>query len=318
MTETVEDLVARDFININIAFQVAQKPSETAKEIVDTLNIIFENAEKRGKNAEDILNIILDAAQEHGTESKDIMINSINRFKVALEHQKKAQDINDKAWDLFIDSNRSSRNWLDWLGNSDPLSDTPNLWQQTVYRNPDGVDFKVIEQNTGYVEANNGSIQVSTLVNVDLTKHKYLAWDWKAIELPPDGNLLFDETDDQAIQLVVTFQLPDGTVKAIDYVWDTNAPIGTEHKRNVGFPGFQRELSYLVVESGTEYQNQWRPVRRNLIEDFQKVFPDLPLPSRVKSVTVQTNSWRTNTKSSGEVGQIRFTDKRLSEGEKLH
>ena len=318
MFEALKDLVDKGLIDISTTFKVAREPRNTAEDILNIVNIILETVQKRGENPEDVLNIILASTQEHGKASKDFMINAINSIIAALDHQKNAQDINDKAWDLFIDSNRSSRDWLDWLGNPDPLSDTPNLWQQTVYRNPDGVDFKVTGQNTGYVEANNGSIQVSTLVNVKLPEYKYLAWDWKAIELPPKGDLRNDETDDQAIQLVVTFQLPDGNVKALDYVWDTNAPIGIDHERNVGFPGFQRELSYLVVESGTEYQNQWRPVRRNLIEDFQKVFPDLPLPSRVKSVTVQTNSWRTNTKSAGEVGQIRFTKDPLSEEVKLY
>ncbi len=113
------------------------------------------------------------------------------------------------------------------------------------------------------------------------------------------GDLRNDETDDQAIQIVVTFKLPDGSVKGLDYVWDTNALRETIHKRKVGFPGFQRELSYLVVESGTEYQNQWRSVRRNLFKDFQTVFPEeQERPKSVKSVTVQTNSWRTNTKSA--------------------
>lgn len=325
MFETVKDLVSKDFIDINIAFQAAQKPSATAKDIVDTLNIIFKDAKERGKNAEDILNVILDAAQEHGTESKEIMINTINHFKIALEHQKKAQDINRTARKLFGAATRLPRTWLDWLGNINPSSDTPNLWQKTVYRNPDGVNFKVTEQNTGYVEANNGSIQVSTLVNVDLNERKYLAWDWKAIELPPKGDLRKDETDDQAIQVVVVFELPglQGS-KALNYVWDTNAPIGTKHKRMVGFPGAQYELSYLVVESGVvdsegnDKRNKWQSVRRNLIEDFREVFPGERDPTHIQSVTVQTNSWRTNTKSAGEVGQIRFTKELLSEEEILH
>ena len=62
-------------------------------------------------------------------------------------------------------------------------------------------------------------------------------------------------------------------------------------------------------------------VKRGMFDDFtvvrpekieaaiQKVFPEeQELPRSVKSVTVQTNSWRTNTKSAGEVGQIRFTN----------
>ncbi len=262
------------------------------------------SAEKLQKAEEALLKLNFLEAREHGL--------------AAQKHEQNAQSINNKALDLFVDANRPPRTWLDWLGNPDPLSGMPNLWQRTVYKPGDGVSFKVTEEDTGYVEANNGSIQVSTLVNVDLTKHKYLAWDWKAIELPPKGDLRNDETDDQAIQVVVTFQLPDGSPKLLDYVWDTNAPIGTVHEREVGFPGLKRDLSYLVVESGTEYQNQWRPVRRNLVEDFKQVFRNSPEPSLVKSVTVQTNSWRTETKSAGEVGQIRFTKELLSDEEKLH
>ena len=257
-------------------------------------------------------------------------INAAQEYKdAAAEPYNTYEENKAKAWKLFKERKRE-RLSLEWERNPSDCSVVPYPWQRTVYIPGAGTKFCVTENNAGYVEADQASIQISAFANVDLEKNQYIAWDWRAIELPPNGDLRQDYLDDQAIQVVVIFAsilnssgaiISPGTFEynALNYVWDTNAPIDTIYRgREVGFEKFAFPLNYLVVETGTEYAKQWRPVRRDLIEDFKKVFPDSPEPSLVKSITVQTNSWRTGTKSAGEVGQIRFTKELLSDEEKLH
>jgi hypothetical protein len=129
-----------------------------------------------------------------------------------------------------------------------------------------------------------------------------MTWSWKAVTLPTNGDvrthaatpIVGDNRNDKAVQVVVGF---DGKY-AINYSWDTTAPVGTA----VTEWSPVTQIKTIIVESGRAHLNQWMNVRVNLYQDFQHLYRTKP--GKVVAVSVQTNSNHTGTHSDGYIGAI--------------
>lgn len=208
---------------------------------------------------------------------------------------------------------------MDWTGHVGP-NGVPSPWTKTSYFPGKGVSASVNNDSGPPVlnlKTDAGSIQINTLVNVPLDIYRHVSWDWRLLEAPPDGDCRVKATDDQGIQVVLVFLDNNNQVHALNYCWDSNAPVGTTLTREVGFPGFSFPLTYLVIESGSDPDQTWRKVRRNLSEDIATVFPGSTRLSLVASVTVQSNGQYTGATTSGEVSEILFTREALPQGRML-
>jgi hypothetical protein len=95
------------------------------------------------------------------------------------------------------------------------------------------------------------------------------------------------------VELFTGTTLPFATLM---YVWDPNA--ATE--RVVAYPRTSR-VQYLVVESGTAAVGRWHSYRRNVVEDYRRVFGGEP--GRIRHVglladsddlKLRTDSWFAN------------------------
>ncbi len=228
-----------------------------------------------------------------------------------------------RAIELIRDGTRESRFSLDWRGKKN-AEGIPYPWFKTVYIEGKKVAFRVNDKGYSQLEADQGSLQISSLVNVDVAQYPFLNWVWRVDKLPKEGNAKYEKTDDQAIQIVATFELPPETtditalpknrsVSALNFVWDSNASKGTiVRNRKVGYLQFQHPINYLVLRTGSEDVGTWQRETINLLDAFAQAFPNKPAPERVIGITVQTNSQNTKTVSGGSVGQIRFTKEPLS------
>ena len=87
--------------------------------------------------------------------------------------------------------------------------------------------------------------------------------------------------------------------RIIGYIWDTTAPVGSIFKSEK-----TGTVTYIVVESGTAKLGQWITERRNVAEDFKKVYGDDADNPGAVSVSVDSD----DTKSSAEafIGTILF------------
>jgi Protein of unknown function (DUF3047) len=136
---------------------------------------------------------------------------------------------------------------------------------------------------------------------IDLKETPILEWSWKAVTLPAKGDSRKKETDDQAAQIYVGWRrFPDAVrSRIIGYVWDTTAPVGTiVRSEKTG------TITYVVVRSGKEHLGKWLTERRNVAEDFRKIYGETPENPGGVSVGIDSN----DTKSSAEsyVGPIVF------------
>jgi hypothetical protein len=152
------------------------------------------------------------------------------------------------------------------------------------------------------MKSQNEGSTINKELKLDLKPTCVLQWRWKAVILPKGGDSRKKETDDQAVQIYVTFPRFPQAVRSriIGYVWDTTAPAGT-------IVGSQKAgtVTYVVVRSGAEGLGKWFTESRNVCDDYKSIYgEELAEPAGAVSVAIDSN----DTKSAAEsyVGEILF------------
>ena len=141
------------------------------------------------------------------------------------------------------------------------------------------------------------AVRIGRALKIDPAKTPWLVWDWKALVLPEGGDVRDLKRNDQAGRVMVAFE----GMKGILYVWDTTAPVGTEVRPDE-LELFQRVL--IVVRSGPGELGHWLSERRNVVEDFRRLFGGEPPP--IKLIGVESHSNDTRTRTSIRFGRLRF------------
>ena len=192
----------------------------------------------------------------------------------------------------------------DW--SKQPLGKTgiPNGWQGQNWGSPK-YDFVIEADGQArvlHMKSQNDGSTINKELKLDLKPTCVLQWRWKAVILPKGGDSRKKETDDQAVQIYVTFPRFPQAVRSriIGYVWDTTAPVGT-------IVGSQKAgtVTYVVVRSGAEGLGKWFTESRNVCDDYKSIYgEELAEPAGAVSVAIDSN----DTKSAAEsyVGEILF------------
>jgi len=136
---------------------------------------------------------------------------------------------------------------------------------------------------------------------VNLKDTPVLEWSWKMVALPKGGNSCVKATDDQAGQVFVLWPRFPEQVRSriIGYVWDTTQPVGTTCKsEKTGM------VTYIVVRSGTAEAGKWFTERRNVRDDFKRVYGEDADNPAVVSIAIDSND--TNSYAEAFIGPIAF------------
>jgi len=192
----------------------------------------------------------------------------------------------------------------DWSKQPVGKTGIPNGWQGQNWGSPK-YDFVIAADGQArvlHMKSSNEGSTINKELKRDLKPNCTLQWRWKAVTLPKGGDSRKKDTDDQGIQLYVTFPRFPQAVRSriIGYVWDTTAPVGTIVKSEKA-----GTVTYVVVKSGTDGLGQWHTESRNVCEDYKKIYSeDLNEPLGAVSVAIDSN----DTKSTAEsyVGEILF------------
>lgn len=131
---------------------------------------------------------------------------------------------------------------------------------------------------------------------IDLKETPMIEWTWKAVALPSGGNACQKETDDQAAQVYVAWR---GT-RIIGYVWDSTAPVGTICKSQK-MPG----VTYVILRSGAEQLGKWITERRNVFEDFRRIYGETPDKPSALALAIDSND--TGSRAGALFGSIAFS-----------
>jgi hypothetical protein len=82
-------------------------------------------------------------------------------------------------------------------------------------------------------------------------------------------------------------------------VWDSTAPVGTICKSEK-----TGTVTYIVLRSGTADLNKWVTERRNVRDDFKKIYGDDPDSPSAVSIAIDSNDTQSTAESF--VGAITF------------
>jgi len=143
----------------------------------------------------------------------------------------------------------------------------------------------------------NEALRIGRALKVDLKATPWLAWDWKALDLPAKADVRDPKRNDQAARIMLMFE----GMKGILYIWDTESPIGTE-RRPDELDIFDRVL--IVVRSGPGDAGRWMRERRDVFADYQRIFGDAPRP--IKWVGFEAHSNDTHSRSTALFGNVTF------------
>lgn len=130
-------------------------------------------------------------------------------------------------------------------------------------------------------------------ISLNIKEHPFLNWQWKVTKIPAGGDVRNKATDDQAAQIYVVFPKFPSQINSrmLGYIWDSNAPAGSEVT--------SAKLSttkYIVLKSGEKEIGKWFSEKRNVYEDYKKLFNEEP--PMVGSIALMIDS--DDTKSSAE------------------
>jgi hypothetical protein len=181
----------------------------------------------------------------------------------------------------------------------------PPDWKSQTWGSP-AYDFTIAEEGGRRVlhlkSRNEGStISKEIRKKINLKETPILEWSWKVVTLPKGGNACQKTTDDEAAQIYVAWERFPAAVRSrvIGYVWDTTAPVGTICKSEKA-----STVTYVVVRSGSADLGTWQTERRNVREDFKKIYGEEPDNPDAVSIAIDSND--TNSTAESYVGRILF------------
>src|SRR5262245_35043023 len=146
------------------------------------------------------------------------------------------------------------------------------------------------------------SIIAKRVGKIDVQKHPILEWEWRVVKLPTGGDSRKAATDDQAGQIYVVFPRFPAAIRSriIGYVWDSTVPAGESFESaRTGM------LTYVVVRSGSTDSGRWIRERRDVLEDFERIYGEEPVEA-VEVVCIGIDSNDTTSRAESYMGPIRF------------
>ena len=193
----------------------------------------------------------------------------------------------------------------DWSKLSVGGKGIPDAWKGQNWGSP-AYDMTIVEDGGKKVlhmkSKNEGStISKDIKGKVNLKDTPILEWRWKAVVLPKDGNSCVKATDDQGAQMYVVWPRFPEPVRSqiIGYVWDTTATLGTICKSEK-----TGTVTYVIVRSGTAELGKWHTERRNVREDYRRIYGSEPDGPGAVSVAIDSND--TGSSSESFIGSIVF------------
>lgn len=163
--------------------------------------------------------------------------------------------------------------------------------------------YKITEENGNKYLAAEDTGETVILVKKtrwNIKKYPYIAFRWRAKELPEGGDERFGPTNDSGAAIYITYnkkliKIPE----SVKFVWSTTLPVGSATKRS----GIGRPWN-VVVESGPENLGEWRTYVLNAYEAYQKTFGGNP-PDRPLGIGILSDANSSHSKAYADYDDIR-------------
>jgi len=188
-------------------------------------------------------------------------------------------------------------------------------WEEKSFKDNSQYEFvslKTMNSKNGEINSPLGKVlrastqgQASGLfkeIVIDLNETPFLNWSWQVNTLFKGNDERSKEGDDYPARIYV---LVSGGVffwntKAINYVWSSNQPVGSEWPN-----AYTGNAQMLAVRSGDKKIGQWVSDRRNIREDFKRLFGDDV--TQIDAVAVMIDGDNTGQSAISYFGDIFFS-----------
>jgi hypothetical protein len=193
----------------------------------------------------------------------------------------------------------------DWSRHALGVAGVPEGWRLPTFGSGKN-DFTVVNNDGHRVLHMRSRNDSSTIVKdirkkVDLGQTPVLEWAWRVVELPRGGHSCRKATDDQGAQIYVVWERFPSAInsRVVGYVWDTTGPAGTTCRSEKS-----SMVTYVILRSGTADLGRWVTERRNVVEDYRRIYGDLPASPDAISIAIDSD----DVKASAEAffGPIAF------------
>ena len=194
--------------------------------------------------------------------------------------------------------------WVDKFSLGKGTDSIPEGWQ--LEKKTGDPQIKVEQSgDNAYVRfiSNNSSFGLRKEMNFSIKDYPYLNWKWKVARLPEKGDFLKKETDDQAAQMYILFPRFPAKVNTeiVGYLWESNP-------KNKGVEGESPAWSkskVIVLQAGPERLNQWVQEKRNVYEDYKRLFKKEP--PKAGGISIYINTQHTQGKAESFFNHIYFS-----------
>lgn len=152
------------------------------------------------------------------------------------------------------------------------------------------------------LKSHNEHSTITKEIRVNLRATPVLEWTWKVVKLPEGADIRKKETSDLTGHIFVIWPRFPAMIRSrlIGYAWDTSAPADTiEKSRKTG------TATFFILRSGPRDLNQWLTERRNVYEDYRRVFGEDPEDPKAIALSIDTNDTRSTAEAI--IGRIVFT-----------
>jgi len=194
----------------------------------------------------------------------------------------------------------------DWMTDTVNRRGIPSGWTGEAFGRRADYDFTLEPNAAGralHLQSRNEHSTIARDITgkVSLRQTPILEWSWKATILPRGADLRRKETSDMAAQLYVVWPRFPSLLRSriIGYVWDTTTPASTIVKsQKTG------TVIFVVMRSGSKDLGKWLTERRNVAEDYAKIFGEVP--DDPKAITISIDSNDTQSVAESFIGPIVF------------
>ena len=181
----------------------------------------------------------------------------------------------------------------------------PIGWDLEIYENHHEIKLEPFKNGRYAIRlaSNESSFGLHKVVEVDLKEFPILTWWWKVDRLPEAGDARAKDTNDQAAQVYVIFPHPLIKLRSptLGYYWDSNAPEGTVTD---GYSPVTPNKN-IVLRSGKQQLGRWVQERRNVAEDYARLFGKHSLP-KVGRVAIWINTQHTKSSAQASFADLQF------------
>jgi len=188
----------------------------------------------------------------------------------------------------------------------------PSGWALETFKGK--ADLWLTPGNPGYTlhmkSDPESSFGIRRAFTVNPEEYPFLNWKWMVHELPDGGDIRNSSTDDQAIQVYLIFRETGWPVNLntpiLGYIWDSEPPRNTVATSPRLFAG---NIRYVVLRNKEDGLKEWHTEKRNILEDFKSIFPDIDggAPREIVSVAFFINSHHTKSQAESAVADAFFS-----------